>query len=73
MIIISSKFWTTKKELSMAVVTELTSLTIAIKSSISEGRKLQVLSKMMKQNKCIPNPNKPRIVLKQAVQIQKKK
>ena len=43
MIIISSKFWTPKKELFMAIVTELASLTIAIKSSISEDRKLQVL------------------------------
>ena len=45
--IISSKFQTSKKELSMAIVTKLTSVTIATKSSISEDRKLQVLSKMM--------------------------
>ena len=48
MIIISSKFQTPKKELSMAIVTELTSFTIAIESSISDDRKLQALSKMMK-------------------------
>ena len=46
--IISSKFWTPKKELSIVIVTELTSLTIAIKSSITEGRKVQVLSQMIK-------------------------
>ena len=46
MIIINSKFWTPKKELSMAIVTK--SLTIALKNSISEDRKLQVLPKMMK-------------------------
>ena len=34
---ISNKFGTPKKELFMAIVTELTSLTIAIKSSISEA------------------------------------
>ena len=35
----SSKFQTPKKELSIAIVNELTTLTTAIKSSISEGRK----------------------------------
>ena len=57
----------------MAIVTELTSLPIDIKSSISEDKKMQVLSQMMKLNKCIHNPNKPRIVLKQVLQIQEKK
>ena len=57
----------------MAIVTELTLLTIAMKSSISEDRKLQLLCNMMKYNKCIHNPSKPGIILKQAVQIQEKK
>ena len=56
----------------MAIVTELTLLTIAMKSSISEDRKLQLLCNMMKY-KCIHNPSKPGIILKQAVQIQEKK
>ena len=38
----SSKFQTPKKELSIAIVNELTRLTTAIKSCISEGRKVQV-------------------------------
>ena len=54
----------------MAIVTELTSLTTAIKSSILE---VQVLSQIIKYNKCNNNQNKLRIVLKQAVQIQEKK
>ena len=57
----------------MAIVTELTSLTTAIKSSILEDRKVQVLSQIIKHNKCNNNQNKLRIVLKQAVQIQEKK
>ena len=57
----------------MAIVTELTSLTTAIKSSILEDRKVQVLSQIIKYNKCNNNQNKLRIVLKQAVQIQEKK
>ena len=72
-IIISSKFRTAKKELSIAIVTELTTLTIAIKGSITEDRKVQVLCQMIKRNKCSHNPNKPKIALKQAVQIQEKK
>ena len=36
MIIISSKFWTPEKELYKAIVIKLTTLTIAIKASISK-------------------------------------
>ena len=46
--IISSEFRTPKKKLSMLIVTELTSFTTVIKNSISEARKVQVLSLMIK-------------------------
>ena len=71
--IISTEFRTPVRELSMVIVTELTSFTTAIKSSISEPIKVQELYKMIKLNKCNNNTNKPRVVLKQAVQIQEKK
>ena len=43
-IIICSEFGIPKQELSMAIDTELTSFSNAIKKSISESRNLQVLS-----------------------------
>ena len=43
-IITCSKFGIPNKELSMAIDTELTSFSNAIKKSISESRKIQVLS-----------------------------
>ena len=56
----------------MAIVTKLTLFTTAIKSSISEARKVQVLYLMVKQNKCNDNLNNLRVVLEQAVQIKKR-
>ena len=47
---IRSKFRTPKKELSIPISTKLTSLITAIKSSISENRKVQVLSQMININ-----------------------
>ena len=46
--IICSKLRTPKKELSMTIVTEVTWLTIAIKSFITEDREVQVLPQMIK-------------------------
>ena len=42
-IIINSEFRTLKRDLSMSIITELTLFNTAIKSSISEARKAQVL------------------------------
>ena len=47
-IIISSQSRTSEKELPMTIVTELPLFTNAIKNSISEARKVQVLSLMIK-------------------------
>ena len=47
-IIITSTFQTPKKELSMAIATELTFLTTTTNSSTSEDRKEQVLPQMIK-------------------------
>ena len=47
-IIITSKFQTPKKELFMAIATELIFLTTATNSSTSEDRKEQVLPQMIK-------------------------
>ena len=69
----NSEFRTLNKELFMAIVTELTSFTNAIKNSISEARKVQVLPLMIKQNIYNHNLNNPRVVLKQAIQVQEKK
>ena len=44
----SIEFRSPKKELSMTIVTELTSFTIDIKNSISEARKVPELSLMIK-------------------------
>ena len=57
----------------MARFTKLTLFTTTIKSSSSEARKVQVLYTVIKQNKSNNNPNKPRLVLKQAARIQEKK
>ena len=46
--IISTEFRTPVRELSMVIVTELTSFTTAIKSSILEPIKVQELYKMIK-------------------------
>ena len=56
----------------MATVTDLKLFTIATKSSISETIKVQVLSLTNKQNIWNANPNNPKVVLKQVVQIQEK-
>ena len=45
---INSEFQTPNEELSMAIVTKLTSFTTVIKNSISKARKRQALSLIIK-------------------------